>query len=472
MVMSPKKIAILSTLSLSVLAACGGDDPAGPQRDTAVTRGAITGTSSGGIVVNGVQVGTGGASVKIDDNPSTSDQLKPGQVVTVKGAFDDRSGNATEIELEHAVKGRVRGVDPAAGTIDVGGQTVRVDDTTHFEDNVNRINGVTAGERVVVSGVPDDKGGLRASRVDDSPGSSEDFELKGFVSDLGAAGFTLKVSPDALTSYTVTLAGATLPAGIQNGSYVEVRSATGIGAGNTLAATSISLEDRIGGQRRVNVEVEGIVTSGSSTSFVVEGITVVTSSSTRWQFGIPADLVPGVKVEAEGHLDDAGVIQATKVSYRAVVRLEGPVANLSGNSFEVLGFQVSRSDLTDERVGVANGATVEVRGYPDNSGTKLVASRIDEGNGNGRLFLQGVATAKDEGAGTVTILGYTVQANGASFHDSRGTSGSGNDVVISRSAFFGAIEPGRTIVKARGRDESALSGKTLTAEEAELEGDE
>ena len=185
--------------------------------------------------------------------------------------------------------------------------------------------------------------------------------------------------------------------------------------------------------------MEGIVSSGDSSQFVVDGTTVSTSASTRWQFGVPADLLPGVKVEAEGRLDDAGVIQATKVSYRAVIRLEGPVESISGGTLRLLGFTVLVSDLTDERVGPSWARRVEVRGYPDHTGANLVATRIDVGNNNDRIFVQGLASAKDESAGTVEVLGITVRTSaGTSYHDSRGTSGSGNDVIITKSAFFGA----------------------------------
>ena len=107
-------------------------------------------------------------------------------------------------------------MNPTTGNVCVGGQVVRVDDTTEFgEDNPLRLGSVTVGERVRVSGVPDDKGGLRASRIDDSPGTSEDLEVKGFVSGLAGTSFTLKLSPDAADGYSVTLArGASLPAGV------------------------------------------------------------------------------------------------------------------------------------------------------------------------------------------------------------------------------------------------------------------
>jgi hypothetical protein len=478
-----RKTLVFSLFVSLLVAGCGeggSGDPGGPTGAAAgVTRGAITGTGSGEIVVNGVRVSTSGAAVRLEGETGSAAALQPGMVVTVRGSFDDRAGVAQEIEYEHAVKGKV--LSKGDGTIVVGGQTVRVDDTTEFgEDNPARLGSVAVGERVRVSGVPDDKGGIRASRVDDSPGSSEDLELKGFVSGLASSGdFTLKLTPDAASGYSVTLAtGVVLPAGVQDGSYVEVRS-LGPVSGSAIVAASVSLEDRFG-TREGRFEVEGIVTSGDSTAFVVDGLGVKTSASTRWQFGVPADLVPGVKVEAQGHLDAAGALVAEKVSYRAVVRLEGPIESVEldagAGRIQLLGFDVSVSDLTDNRLGALGvGDVVEVRGYPSRTGQILLATRIDEGNGNGRIFLQGVATEEDASARTLVVLGVPVRAEaGASYHDSRGTSGGNgaDDVDIGATAFFAAVDPGRTVVKVRGDSPASLDASGFLAEELELEGDE
>lgn len=463
-----------------LLSACGGGSDGGPTGGgggTALTRGAITAKSAGSITVNGVVLSTGsGTAVRIEKQAGSADDLLPGMIVTVRGDFDDRTGSASEVEFEDAVTGRVD--DKGTDFIDVGGTRVNVDDSTEYgEDNPARLGGVQVGDRVRVSGVPDDKGGFRASRVDDDSGTSEDLELKGFVSELTATGFTLRISPDDASGYAVTLAtGASLPAGIANGSYVEVRSAGPV-TGGAIVAASISLEDRHGGFD--DVEFEGIVTSGDSAEFVVDGVTVRTSATTRWQFGVPADLIPGTKVEVEGHLDAAGVLLAEKVSFRAVIRIQAAVTGLvetdSGATFTLLGIPVSVGTQTrfdDALSSIADGEVVELRGMPDRSGTGVVGLRIRLRNDE-RIELQGLVSAEDEAAGTVDILGITVQTGaGTSFHDSRGSSGSeGDSPEITRAAFFAAVEAGQTVVKARGADASALSGSTLTAEEAELEGD-
>lgn len=470
------KSAVLAVLA-ALLAACGSDsdDPA-PGGGATLTRGAITAKTSSSITVNGVVLSSGtNTAVRIEDQGGTWDDLRPGMVVTVTGAFDDRTGTATEVEFEDVVSGTV--LSNSGNVLSVGGQEVRVDDTTEFgEDNPLRLGGIAVGDRVRVSGVADDRGGLRASRIDDD-GTSSDFELKGFVSGLSASGFTLKVSPDSAVSYTVTLAaGVALPAGLADGSYVEVRSAGPI-AGNAIVAASISLEDRHGDHDEI--EVEGIVTSGTSASFVVDGVTVRTSASTRWELGVPADLLPGQKVEAEGRLATDGAIEAHKVSFRAAVRIQAAIEAFtvtgSGSAtLTLLGIPVSLGEGVryDDGFGtLGNGAIVELRGMPDRTGTGVVATRVRLENDD-RIILQGVATAKDASAGTVTLLGRTLLiGSGTELRDSRGTSGSDIDgPIISRDTFFAQTEAGRTIVKGRGRDAASFSGTTLTAEEAELEG--
>jgi hypothetical protein len=460
-------------LSASLLAACGGGSSStsggtGGGAGTQLTRGAITAQETGAITVNGVRLDTHGAAVRIEKAERTEVELHKGMIVTVRGTFDDRSGHATEIEFEDVAKGRVD--DKGTDVLTVGGRTVRVDDSTEFPDD-SRLGGISAGSRVRVSGVPDDRGGLRATRIDRDSAASEDLEVKGFVSEIGQAGFTLKLSPDAASGFTVTLAqGVSLPAGIANGSYVEVRSA-GAPQGNAIVAASVSLEDRHEDEA-TELEVEGIVSSGDATDFVVDGQAVHTTASTRFVFGVPADLVPGVKVEVEGHAIVEGVLQAEKVAFRAAYRLQGPISDVSvsgsAGSFTVAGVRVTASDLTDWRVAAAAmiaGTRLEVRGMPSRDGAGVIATRIEETNDD-RLVLQGVVTAADAAAGNVTILGLTGASTGSTEYRSHA------DAALDRATFFSQVTPGLTVVKVRGRDATALSGTTLTAKEMELEDQE
>lgn len=478
---SVTRIALLA--SSLWLAACGGSDSATGNTSGALktSKGAIT--ALGSVTVNGVRFSTTGATVKIDDQPGTEADLKVGMVVKVKGHDDGVNGQAQEIEFEDQVRGRVD--DVAGDLIRIGEQEIEIEHATEFEDNVNRLASITPGQdRIRVSGVATSGGRIRASRVDKLAGASEDFEVKGFVSGLSMGppvAFVLRVTPDASTGLMVTLAaGVAAPAGLANGSYVEVRSPAAP-VGGAITASGIELEDARLGDAGAEVEVEGIVTSGDSSSFMVDGQTVVTGASTRWENGLPGDLLPGVKVEAEGQLDSQSppVLHADKVSFRSNLRLQGAVSDVvipdaaapRTGSFKVLGLPVLTDAFTEwkdfsgnpQDLTTIGAGPVEVRGYRSRDGLSVVATRVERTNDT-KLILQGPVTSKNTAAGSLVILGLTVTTAGAEFRDA-------SDLVMTQAAFFSAVTEGRTVVKARGRDAAALSGTTLAAEQVEIEGD-
>ena len=491
----------LAVLAALLVAGCGSGASSAPTSTAKVARGAVTAIASGSLTVNGIVVSTASAAVRVDDNPGGIDDVKPGDVVTVKGIFDGRSGTASEIEVEHAIEGRVD--DKGTDFIVVGGQRIQVDDTTHFDDRLPAgLDAVPIGTLVRVSGAPvagvpgavDDKGGLRASRIGRSPRSDDgivanddDLDVKGFVSalDTGAKSFQLRASPDAAGYFAVSYAGITLPAGVANGAYVEVHTATAPVAGTlpviaSLVATSIQLEDRAAGG---DVEIEGYVTTISGTSFVVAGVTVQADGATRFVLGCPgspwtsgcpagevAALVVGAKVEAEGPVDASGVLRATRVTFEPGVRITAVVQGYTGTSLTLLGVPVQLPSWLENRLSVplANGAQVELRGTPSAAGTSVVASRIDDpvGGSSSRVFLRAVVTAK--GSESLTVLGFSVSTSGAQLSNADGSPAG------SRAAWFGAIDPGHTVVKVRASSAANVDGsaKTWTADEAEVEGDD
>jgi hypothetical protein len=473
--------------AVTLISACGGttSSPAGGSPSPSANlflKGAVTSKAVGTMEVNGVAL-TSPATVRIEGVERPESELHDGMQVKVKVHADasGHHGEGLEVEVEHAVKGKVELKD--ATTLSVGGQTVRVDDSTHFEDDVARLGSVPAGQRVHVSGVPDDRGGLRATRIDKVAGASEDFEVKGVVSALSTTGFTLKLSPDAGASDTYTvnlLGGATLPAGLANGSFVEVASLKPVQAGQVIEASKVTTEDGLPGQAGGETEVEGIVTSGSAASFVLAGTTVTTSATTTWTGGLPGDLLPGVKAEAEGILGSDGVLAAQKVSFKASFRLQGPVAALIVDgaglgTFTVNGVTVKIDALTLQRDSVASlaaGNVVEVRGGPGSDATSLVATRVERSNDD-RPVIQGLVTAKDAAAGTLTVLGKTIAVGSVESGGLRGHSdvSAGSGASMTAADFFAAVTVGRTVVKARGKDAAAFADPVLTAKEVELEGD-
>jgi hypothetical protein len=476
---------LLVVFLASALAACGGSSPGtgtGPATSTAnlFLQGAITARQAGQIEVAGVTVTTP-PTVHIEGVERPETELKTGMVVKVRAHGSGRHAEGLEVEFEDAAKGTVQSA--SADGVVVSGQAVHVDDATEFDDQARGLGSLASGDRVRISGVPDDRGGLRAARIEKSTDRTHELELKGWVSGLGAGGFTLKLSPDAgaASTYAVTLSsGVALPSGLANGSFVEVHSAAAVQAGNAILASGVTLEDGRIGDAGGETEVEGIVTSGTAAQFVVAGTTVTTSATTRWDGGLPADLAPGSKLEAEGLLGADGVLAARKVSFRANVRLFGKVAARAGSgadlTFQVNGVSVKGDAVTDWRTSgpaLADGAFVEVRGQADRTGTGVVAARVEaKSGGNGRPFLQGVVSAFDPATGTVTILGKVIGSDGSTelrgHQDQSGVEGP----VMLREAFFAALTAGVSVVKATGqKDADWTAGPSGAARGLEIDGE-
>ena len=188
-----------------------------------------------------------------------------------------------------------------------------------------------------------------------------------------------------------------------------------------------------------------------------------------------------MKVEAEGHLDASGTLVASKVSFRANVRLQSAVANLvaqdaRNGTFQLLGITVHTDDWTEFKadsgnpVDLTNLGTgpVLVRGMLHRNGTDVVATRVEKTN-DSRLILQGTVASKSAAAGTLSVLGITVQivSSGSDQTELRQTD---DTPFASADAFFAAVAEGRTVVKVRGKNAGALSGNVLMAQEVEVEG--
>jgi hypothetical protein len=420
----------------------------------------------------------------VDDQPGTLDDVTPGKVVKVKGTFDDRTGGAAEIEVEHALEGRVD--DKGTDFIVVGGEHVQVDDSTRFgPEHPSGLDSVFVGSVVRISGMPvagvpgalDDKGGVRASRIDLSPrnggnpADDGDLDVRGFVSalDTGARTFQLRATPDAAGYYVVSY--ASLPPGLVEGAFVEVATTVAPVPGTppviaSLTASAIHVEDDFAG---VEVEIEGYVTNLSGSTFVAAGVTVVTSGATRFALGTAADLAVGVKVEVEGPVDAAGVLHANEVTFRSGVRITAVVEGFTGTAMTLLGVPVQlppwlRNDLS---APLGNGTKVEVRGARTANGSGVVADRIVNPTGNtSRVFIRAVADAK--AADTVTVLGFTVSLGGASLLNADGTSAAGV------AAFLAGIDPGRTVLKVRAASVADVNpgAKTWIADEVDVEGND
>ena len=450
-----RNIASIASIVLGI-AGCGGGGGdmvagggTGGTGSNIVSQGTVT--AKGSIFVNGIEFSTSGAAIKIDDNPNRPEsELKVGMVVKVRGTRDNvtRTGIATEIEARDLLEGTISSVDSVNKTITVMGQTVKI------EDNVTRLNDDDAvtvfaqanfqfNDVVEVHGFADDQGGVRATRVFRKTSSGE-FEIKGFVTNLGASSFNLSLAPGGAVVLTVNFTAVQLPAGITNGSFVEVKS-NAAPSGGIITASLIHAEDKVGvaGEK---VEVEGIVTSGALTDFMVNGKRVITTASTLFEGGTSGDFAVGVKLEAEGLLDANGSIIAEKISFRSNIRIEADASNVSSSALTVLGKTVAINQFTRVDNGpVGDGSHVEVRANPDRNGD-LIASRIVVQSPSSRAFLQGPVTAANGTAGTLTLVGTAVISDGSTEWRASSTS---SEQAVDMATFFSRITINVTVVKVR-----------------------
>ena len=454
-----------------VLVACGGGGGgsggtgATPATGAAVSQGTIT--AKGSVFVNGIEYSTTGATIRIDDNPGIESDLKVGMVVRVRGTSDDstKKGTATLLEARDILEGTISNVNAGAGTITVMGQTVRIEDnmTRLNDDDLQKVFGnanFQVNDHVEVHGFADDQGGLRATRV--LRKATGEFESKGFVTGLGATSFGLSPTPSGAAVLTVNFTAGSLPAGTVNGSFVEVKSAAAA-VGGAVTATLVHLEDRIGAAGE-KVEVEGIVSSGTLASFVVNGQQVVTSPSTLYEGGLSSDFAIGVKLEAEGPLDANGAIAATKISFRSNIKIEDDASAVTATSLTVLGRSVAINQFTRIDNGPpANTNHVEVRAAPDRDGNLIAQRIVVQGASDNKAFLQGPVTAADGTAGTLTILGTTVVSNGTTEWRVSSTS---TEVPVTRAAFFAQIKTNVTVVKVKWDPFTLV---TAPIKEAEIE---
>jgi len=463
-----------------LLAACGGsggyDNGATPTTNGSMPVVAIGAISAfGSVYVNGVRYDTSGAMVSIDDRPGIESQLQVGDVVRISGRLngDRRGGTAASIDCNDAVEGPVQSVDLTTGTLVVLGQTVKVDATTSFDDNIQPASlvGVPVGAVVEVSGFRDADGVIRATRIErHDPG--DEFEVTGVIANHDPAAKRFAIS--ALIVDYVTAQLDDLPGGAPaDGLLVEVK-------GWSLDANGVLLATRVEGERGGmnaddddEAEIEGVITRFvSATDFDVNMQPVMTSAATRFENGTSVDLALNVRVEVEGDISN-GVLQAEKVKFEgeADLRVAALVEDIdaAAGSFTVLGIRIETSvatrfeDKTDAKLRPFNvselrvGDFVEVRGSAGSMPDSVAAARVEREDDEGEVELRG--TAADVVEPQLTILGVIVLTNAGTEFENE------SDGSISAAEFF-ARAPG-SLVSVDGR----LEGDTLVAREIELEGE-
>jgi len=443
--LSGRRAFVLASLigALAALAGCGGGSTqlasggiVGTGDARLLSSGIITATAPGAIVVAGQRVAIATATITVNGAAASADDLRIGMVVAVDGRVNaDGTATATSVSYSAEIIGVVDGVDTTARTFTLLGQRVRADGLTVFEGGTFE---ALLGQKVEVSGLRAGPGDVYATwiRVSaEAPPAVVPVEVVGTVSSLDTTTRRFAVGTQGVDY--AGIAPAVVPAGLANGATVRV-TGNAPASGGTVTATAIAIvQAPLAGQNAQRVELEGFVSDFAGVgSFRVNGQPVDARSAT-FENGSAATLANGVRVEAEGRLEN-GVVIATKVEFEEATTadLDGTVqaVDVPGGAFTVGG----------ERIGVVASTQFEDRSTPPEPGFALAKLRVGDrvsvkviGGPSGWIAQRverrapdapppGDATVAVEGAITTfvsvadfTVAGQRVNASGASFDGGR-----------------------------------------------------
>ena len=484
-----RNVVLIASILLTV-SSCGGggggDVASGGTGGTGISAGSITGFGS--VFVNGVEFFTSGAVIRRNDSSIAETELRKGMVVEVEGSIaSSTSGTATTVTVEEAVRGPVESKTgtASAGTFVVLGQTVRVDDTTLFDNNVPNFGSVTVGDLLEVHGHRKNDGSIAASFIERKAAPVE-FVVRGTVANHNNNASPPTFMIGALTvdySGGVTINNMPAASGSNwNNLFVEVKgvTCTGIPPGpacGTLKAQKVEPEGLALADAN-QAEIEGFVTAQISMSdFTVNFQRVLVGSATIFVGGLPSEIVPGVELEVEGSLA-GGVLSATKVRFKDGVKLESN-ASVSGSTISLDGLpnitvtvnaftRFEGTTATDVTLAPLHNRNVRIRGRASGA-TSVIATEIEDKaptNPNADVIVQGFVNKADVANPIFKILGVTVDTS--LLNDPTDFLGV-NDQPIGRAGFFNALTPNGGLAKARGKLPATNAVAAGSLKEIELE---
>jgi hypothetical protein len=266
-----------------------------------------------------------GQSVKVDaatvfeDLPTGLASVQVGNLLEVYGFLDRSTGSytATRIErkaslLSYKVVGTVSGLDTAAKTFALGGITVNY--SSLAAGGLPALsNGVDV--RASLQTIPKGAVWTATGLFGNSPvvADGAQTELEGYITDF------VSISNFKVAGVAVNASGSGLvfkngnASQLANGVAIEVE---GVTRGGVLAASQIEVKTKGGGGQEF--QLFGAIESANAAtqSFVLRGISVSYSASTRIDNGTAASVVVGASVEVRGVLSTSGAqLVATRIKF-------------------------------------------------------------------------------------------------------------------------------------------------------------
>ncbi len=263
--------------------------------------------AAGTLTVIGQNVKVDAATV-FEDLPTGLGSVQVGNLLEVYGFLDLSTGSytATRIErkaslLSYKVVGPISALDATAKTFAIGGITVG-----YGLFNVSALPTLSNGldVRATLQTIPKGNVWTATSLAANAPVVAEGAQtkLEGFITDFVSAS-NFKVAGVAVNASGGVVFKNGSAAQLANGVSVEVEGVTRAGV---LAASQIEVKTKGGGGQEFQLfgTIESV--NPAASSFVLRGITVTYSASTRIDNGSAANLAVGASVEVRGVLSGNG----------------------------------------------------------------------------------------------------------------------------------------------------------------------
>jgi len=422
---------LATTGLVGMLIACGGggggDDDDVVTSESVVARGVIT--QLGSIWVLGVEYETpNGNSYKNDDSTSTVADYKVGQAVRLRGRRneDGISGIAEEVEYEAEIEGS------ASGGV-INGITILMNTKTNTgEATLTGGGDLVDNNRYEVSGLWLDDTTLDATYIKDDDDGDDEDEIKGYAANV-IDGVSISVH-----GITYLYAGTD----IDDDNFVEVHfdptTCSGVSPNIICSATEVELEDDFNDENEgqeaefegtVNLDPLDLASCPAGADFLIDTTCIDWDSvpSSGWKDGLvdESDMVQGLRAETEGHFDANRLLVAEEIKGRGNrVRIRAMVdsGSVGAGTFTVFDgiIQVTtQTDLTEYEGAVAdfssimNNTPLEIKGIRTGPSSMMAlhvggeSVAADEHELRAEVDLNGV----DSGAGTITVMGVTSQAD-------------------------------------------------------------
>ena len=364
-----------------------------------------------------------------DENfePIGVEDLAAGRLVQVFGEFYEGGIKAHHVEFRRESRDEVTLFGPitelGAGFLRIWDVEYTVTESTRFESGTGEpttFEGLSVGQLVEATGIPDASGVLNLDRVHTPDGHGDGVRIAGQATNLTEAGFDvlgITVQTHFETRWVDRYYQPIDPAGVAEGAAVQVFG--GFQPDGSVMAYEVMLTDA----DREELELWGSIQAVQGDIVVVSNIDFFFSAESKIfseEMGeglTPADLAPGMQISIMGVIDDLGnpVIDWIFVPRQVgdQVRITGQAEAVTLDGMTLWGRPVVFTEFTQfygadfQPVGpesILEGALVEVFGFYDE--TESVRAEVVEIRGGNieELSLTGDVESFD---GTVLFVGGT-----------------------------------------------------------------